>query len=304
MSKAKIVVVGSFNADLTTYVPHLPRPGESVIGGKFVTGPGGKGSNQAVAAARLGADVTFIGCVGQDTFAQTALDIWRKEGIHTDFVAQKADDATGVALIMVEESGENLISVAPGANLLLGPGDLDVAADAIARADVLIVQLEVRYETTAYALKLAKQKGIRTILNPAPAGHLSPEVLALADYITPNETELEALSGQVSVGVEESARKLLAHNQQTVVVTLGAQGAQWVRYDGSGLLPTFHVDVVDTTGAGDAFNGGLAVALAEGRALSDAIVFANAVAALCVTKPGTANSMPRRDEVETLLKHT
>ncbi len=299
---AKIVIVGSFNTDLTTYMERMPRPGETVNGRKFVTGPGGKGSNQAVAAARLGADVTFVGRVGQDVFAEIALSTWKKEGIHSDFVVQDPDHATGVAPIFVDDSGENMIVVALGANLAITRADVDAAADVIARADILMTQLEINYDLVDYALRTARIKGVRTILNPAPAGKVPAETLALADFMTPNETELEVLSGRPGVPPEEAARSILTTDAQTVVVTLGAQGAQYVRKDGARRIPGYKVDVVDTTGAGDAFNGGLAVALAEGRSLEDAIRFANATAALCVTKPGTAPSMPQRAEVERLLK--
>jgi len=298
---AKIVVVGSFNTDLTAYAERMPRPGETLSGKKFVTGPGGKGSNQAVAAARLGAEVTFIGRVGNDVFAEIAYNIWRAEGINTDYVIRDADHSTGVAPIWVDDKGENSIIVILGANLNMQKSDVDAAAKLIAEADVLITQLEINYDMVAYALQVARQHGVRTILNPAPAGKLPADVIALADYITPNETELEELSNHVSASVEEAARSLLSSPDQTVVVTRGADGAQWVRQQGSLLLPTFKVDVVDTTGAGDAFNGGLAVALAEGKSLDEAIRFANATAALCVTKPGTAPSMPQRADVEALL---
>jgi ribokinase len=298
---ARIVVVGSFNADLTAYMQRMPRPGETVHGHKFVIGPGGKGSNQAVAAARLGAQVTFVGRVGQDVFSEVALRMWEQEKISTRYVIRDAENSTGVAPIFVDDSGENSIVVVLGANLAVSTVDIDAAADVIAQADVVVTQLEINYDATAYALKVAKARGIRTILNPAPAGQVTPDVLALAGYITPNETELETLAGKPGAPVEDAARSLLTTAEQTVIVTLGAQGAQSVRKDGSIHVPTYKVDVVDTTGAGDAFNGGLAVALAEGRNLRDAIAFANATAALCVTRPGTAPSMPQRHEVDTLI---
>ncbi len=298
---ARIVVVGSFNTDLTAYMQRMPRPGETVHGHKFVIGPGGKGSNQAVAAARLGAEVAFVGRVGQDVFSEIALKMWEQEGINTHFVVRDAENSTGVAPIFVDDAGENSIVVVLGANLAVSAIDIDAAAAAVTQADAVITQLEINYEATGYALKVARDRGIRTILNPAPAGQVSRDVLALADYITPNETELEALLGSSSASVEQAARSLLTTGQQTVIVTLGAQGAQWVRRDGSAQVPGYKVEVVDTTGAGDAFNGGLAVALAEGKNLHDAIAFANATAALCVTRPGTAPSMPQRHEVETFL---
>jgi ribokinase len=298
----KIVVVGSFNTDLTAYTERLPRPGETILGQKFVTGPGGKGSNQAVAAARLGADVTFVGRLGDDVFAEIAMKIWREEGINTDFVARDPETATGVAPIWVDSAGENTIIVILGANLKVSTADLDAAEDVIAAADVLMVQLEINFDAVGHALKLAKKHGVRTILNPAPAAAIDQEIVALADFLTPNETELEILSGKSGSDIDAAARSLLTSEKQTAVVTLGAQGARWINQSGSGSIPTFTVEVVDTTGAGDAFNGGLAVALAEGRSLEEAIRFGNATAALSVTRLGTAPSMPKRAEVDDLLQ--
>jgi ribokinase len=223
---AKIVIIGSFNMDLTSYMERMPRPGETVNGRRFVTGPGGKGSNQAVAAARLGADVTFIGRVGHDAFGDQALRTWQQEGIRTDYVVRDADHATGVAPIFVDDSGENSIVVVLGANLTIHAADIDAAADIIANADIVLTQLEINYDMVAYALKVAKQQGVRTILNPAPAGHLASEVIAMADFMTPNETELEVLAGKTGVPVEEAARSLLTVPNQTVVVTMGSQGAR------------------------------------------------------------------------------
>jgi ribokinase len=284
--------------DLTTYMARLPRPGETVHGRRFVTGPGGKGSNQAVAAARLGAAVTFVGCVGQDSFGDTALKTWQQEGINVDYVRRDATHATGVAPIFVEDSGENAIVVALGANLALSPTDVDAARDAIAQADLLIVQLEIDIHTVKHALALAKSLGKRTLLNPAPAAQLDADILALADVLTPNETELETLFGSVPGDL----RTLVQHEGQTLIMTAGAQGAKWATRSDSGQVPTYPVAVVDTTGAGDAFNAGLAVALAEGRDLEAAIAFANATAAMAVTRPGTTASMPQRHEVEALLR--
>ena len=298
---AKIVVVGSFNTDLVSYLQRMPRPGETVHGDTFVTGAGGKGSNQAVAAARLGAEVTFIGRVGSDVFANLAYDIWDAEGVSRDYVIQDQDHATGVAPILVDSQGENMIVVVLGANLNIQPSDIDAAKDRIAAADVLLAQLEINLDMAAYALKTAKKLGIATILNPAPATPLSSDMMQLADYLTPNETELETLSGQDGQDVTARARSLLTRDGQTAVVTLGAQGAQIVSQNESVRMETFEVDVVDTTGAGDAFNAGLAVALAEGKDLRAAVRFANATAALSVTKPGTARSVPRRAEVDALI---
>ena len=298
---AKIVVVGSFNADLTSYMERMPRPGETVHGQRFVTGAGGKGSNQAVAAARLGADVTFIGRVGKDVFANLAYELWDAEGINSDFVCRDAEHATGVAPILVDSAGENMIVVVLGANKRVQGADIDAARERIAAADILIAQLEINTDMVQYALQLAKELGVTTILNPAPAAAIPDETIELADYLTPNETELETLCGSRSVAVESAARSLLTRADQTAVVTLGAKGAQIVTRDESRAVGAFEVDVVDTTGAGDAFNGGLAAALAEGKPLRDAVRFANATAALCVTQPGTARSNPYRAAVDALL---
>lgn len=298
---ARIVVVGSFNTDLVSYMQRMPRPGETVHGDSFMTGAGGKGSNQAVAAARLGADVTFIGRLGKDVFANLAYEIWDAEGINSDYVVQDPESATGVAPIFVDSAGENMIVVVLGANSRVQASDIEAARERIAEADVLVVQLEINSDMVTYALQVAKEVGITTILNPAPAAPIPRETIQLADYLTPNETELESLSGGPVSDVVASARSLMTREEQTVVVTLGAQGAQVVSRDQTELLPSFAVDVLDTTGAGDAFNGALAVGLAEGKSLMDAVRFANATAALCVTKAGAAGSAPRRADVDAML---
>ncbi len=298
---ARIVVVGSFNTDLVSYMQRMPRPGETVHGDTFMTGAGGKGSNQAVAAARLGAEVTFIGRLGKDVFANLAYEIWDAEGINSDYVVQDEETATGVAPIFVDSAGENMIVVVLGANSRVQSSDIDAARERIAAADVLVAQLEINTDMVTYALQVAKEVGITTILNPAPAAPIARETIQLADFLTPNETELESLSGGPVSDVEAAARALMTRDDQTVVVTMGAQGAQIVSRDQSDLQPTFNVDVVDTTGAGDAFNGALAVGLAEGKTLNDAVRFANATAALCVTKAGAAGSAPYRADVDAML---
>ena len=281
---AKIVVVGSFNADLVSYMERMPRPGETVHGDRFATGAGGKGSNQAVAAARMGAEVTFVGRVGNDVFAELAYEIWDAEGVNRQFVKRDKDVATGVAPILVDSSGENMIVVVLGANKRLQKSDIDAARGRIAEADMLVVQLEVNLDIVPYALKTAKEFGVATILNPAPAAAISAETIQLADYVTPNETELETLNGGPVADVVSAAHSLLTRADQTAVVTLGAQGARIVRPAETELIATFAVDAVDTTGAGDTFNAALAVGLSEGIALPEAVRFANAAAALCVTK--------------------
>ena len=309
---AKIVVVGSYNTDLVSYMQRMPRPGETVHGDRFMTGAGGKGSNQAVAAARLGADVTFIGRLGKDVFADLAYEIWQAEGVNSDFVAQDEGSATGVAPIFVDSAGENMIVVVLGANSRVQKRDIDAARARIAAADVLLAQLEINLDSVAYALQVAREEGVTTILNPAPAAPIPREMIQLADYLTPNETELESLSGGPVTDVVAAARSLMTRarqgarqhagqTRQTVVVTMGAQGAQIVTRERADLLPSFEVTALDSTGAGDAFNAALAVALAEGKALAQAVRFANATAALCVTKAGAAGSAPYRAEVDSLL---
>ena len=233
---AKIVVAGSFNADLTSYLARMPRPGETVHGDRFVTGAGGKGSNQAVAAARLGAEVTFIGRVGVDVFAELAYEIWDAEGVNRDFVSTDDEVATGVAPILVDSSGENMIVVVLGANLRVQAADIDAARARIAAADVLVTQLEINLDMVRYALEAAKQLGVATILNPAPAAAIPQSLIDLADYLTPNETELETLSGATG-NVAAAARALMTRGDQRAVVTLGAQGAQIVSGDESIIVP-------------------------------------------------------------------
>ncbi len=302
MTRPKIVVLGSFNADLVMYVDRLPAPGETISGRHFATGPGGKGSNQAVAAARLDGDVTFVGRVGIDSFANIGFELWQKEGVKSDYVSRDSTRATGIASIAVEESGENIIMVALGANLAVTHGDIDAAAAVIESADVLMVQLETNLDAVEYALRAAKKAGVITILNPAPAVPLPTNMLALADYLTPNQTELQTLTGNQGLSVPDAARSLLSSEKQTVVVTLGSQGAAWFRRAGQGSSSAYKVNVMDAVGAGDAFNAGLAVALAEGMELPEALAFAGAAAAVSVTRPGAAASMPYRNEVDELLE--
>lgn len=297
---ARIVVLGSFNADLVSYMARMPQSGETVMGDRFVTGPGGKGSNQAVAAARLDAPVTFVARVGQDSLAEIGLNLWRGEGIDTSHISRDPQAATGVATIFVDHDGHNVIVVILGANGELRPAHVDDAEAAIAGASVLLTQLESPLETVIYALKLAKKHGVRTILNPAPARPLDASVLQYVDILTPNEHELSLVTGEDETTA--ATNKVFASGVKTLIVTLGKQGAGWKDKFGAGsIVPAFTVEAVDTVGAGDAFNGALAVGLAEGKALESAIRFANAAAAVSVTRPGAAASMGRRAEVEALI---
>ncbi len=302
--RPRITVVGSYNTDLVVRTPRMPLKGETIIGGPFFTGPGGKGANQAVAAARLGADVTMVVKLGADSFGDQAEANLVKEGIRPDFILRTEETHTGAALIFVDGDGENMIVVAAGANELLTPADVDQACKAIVEADVLLVELEAPMETVERAIHLAREADVNVLLNPAPGQPLSGEMLRLVDILTPNETETQIITGlpvQTPQEAEAAARKLLAQGVGRVVVTLGAKGALIVTPTETWRAPGQQVGVVDTTGAGDAFNGALAVALAEGQELVEAVTFANAAAALQVTRLGTAPAMPYRDEVEALL---
>ena len=283
----KIVVLGSFNMDLVTYVERIPNIGETVTDGTLHTLHGGKGSNQAVATARLGAEVSFIGCVGDDQFAQEAYDLWAKEGINTQHVRQVANIATGTASILVDAKGENIIAVAPGANREPQTSDILEAEAEIVQADILMAQLEVPLEIVEFAFEIAKKHGTKTLLNPAPVRDGLENLLNSADIITPNEGEAQAL-GELP-------------EDKIIVTTLGSKGARWQKNNETGVVSAFKVEAIDTVGGGDAFNAGLAVALAEGKSLADAVQFANAVAGLAVIKRGATAGMPQREDVDAFL---
>jgi ribokinase len=301
MDHPRICVVGSTNVDLTFRAARLPRPGETLAGHGFHLGFGGKGANQAVMAARLGASVAMVGKVGRDVFGDGALSNFREHGIDTTYVGVDAAQPTGVAAIVVDDEARNCILVVPGANLALTPAEVNAAAPAIHSSGVLLCQLEVPVDTTHEALRIARQQGVRTILNPAPAVALSDELLALADVCVPNETELELLTGRPAVTiaqVESAAHQLLGRGPGAVIVTLGDRGALLVEGAAPEHIPAVPVQAVDPTGAGDALIGSLAVFLAEGLPLRQALRRANAVAALSVTRAGTQVSFPGRAEVE------
>jgi len=300
-----IVILGVFVADTAYRAARQPRMGETILGDSFALGPGGKGSNQSVAAARAGGDVTFITRLGQDTFAEMALSTWARAGVKTA-VTQDAGSYTGAAYIFVDSAtGDNAIIVAPGAAASISESDIDAQAALIGRAGVFVTQLEQPLPAALRALQIAREGGVTTILNPAPAAPLPTGMLALCDYVTPNESEAEALTGLPVTTVAEAeaaARALRAMGAGAAVITLGAQGALF--HDGT---QTVHVPavnagpVVETTGAGDAFNGGFAVALAEGADPVAAVRFGCATAGISVTRPGTAPSMPARAEIDALL---
>ncbi len=301
--RARVAVVGSANTDMAARVARLPGPGETVLGGEFAMLPGGKGANQAVAAARLGAVVTFIACVGADALGDGLVLGLEAEGIDTRYVVRDPDAPTGVALITVDEAtGENVIVVASGANAKLSVGLVEMAADAIRDADVVVCQLESPLKTVTAALKLAREAGKTTILNPAPAQPLTNELLSLVSVLTPNETEAALLAKSASVTPAQWANALRERGAASVVVTLGAKGALVVTEAEETLVQPFAPEkTVDTTAAGDCFTGALAVALGEGRSLRSAAMFANAAASLSVEKAGAQPSLPSRFEVERRL---
>jgi ribokinase len=301
-----IVVVGSTNIDLTFSSTRLPTPGETLTGHSFQLAHGGKGANQAVMAARLGARVSMVSCVGADVFGGDAIHNYRTHQVETTFVKKHDVIATGVAAIVVDDEARNCILVVPGANAALTPRAVREALPAIRQARVVICQLEVPVETTLEAFRLAKAERVQTILNPAPAVPLPDDLLRHADLCVPNETELELLTGH-SVAtleeVEQAARILAQRGPPTVIATLGARGVFVVEPGGATHIPALHVEAVDPTGAGDAFIGGLAVFLAEGCALLESARRANAAAALSVTRLGAQTAFPTRAEVEMLLNH-
>ena len=304
MPKKSIVVVGSSNTDMVVNVARIPKPGETILGGSFHTAPGGKGANQAVAAQRAGGAVTFVASVGQDAFGQQAVTGFVKEGINVDHISRHKTEPSGVALIFVAADGENSIAVASGANARLTQTQVEKAAGAIARASVLVMQLETPLPTIEYAARAAAGKKVAVILNPAPARPLPDALLRRVTILTPNETEAEILTG-IKVTDNASAAKaagvLLAKGVCIVIITLGSRGALVAMTGLTQHIPGFKVKPVDTTAAGDCFNGALAVAFAEEQPLLDAVRFANAAAALSVTKQGAQPSAPKRRDIEKLL---
>ncbi len=296
----KVVVVGSANVDFTVAVDHLPAAGETVLGKDFYQSLGGKGANQAVAALRAGAEVTFLAKLGADAHGQQLELHLSFLGLPRDSLLRDPNHPTGVALIMVDQAGLNMIAVAPGSNQSLSVEEVKRSSSLIAQARVLLAQLEVPLPAVLEALRIAKKQGVLTILNPAPAQPLSPDILKLVDVLTPNEGEAQALTGQADVAA--AARTLVGQGVTSVVVTLGEQGALLVNTEGSRLFPPFQVNTVDTTAAGDAFCGALACALAEGRSMEDAIVFANAAGALTTTKRGAQDTLPIRSDIEQLCR--
>jgi ribokinase len=301
----RVCVIGSANLDFTVALPRLPRTGETVSAGTLLVDRGGKGANQAVAARRLGAEVRMIGCVGDDDSGGEIRRALREQGIGVDGIATSSDAATGTALIFVDREGRNQIGVAPGANHRLTVEMARAGQDAIAWAEVLVSQLEVPVPVVRWALETARRHGVPTVLNPAPVQELSDELLSLVTYLTPNAGEVAALTGIEVRDLEsgrQAAARLCERGAGTVIITLGEQGA--LVCDGASAVhfEAFPVEVVDTTGAGDAFNGALAVGLAAGGSLEQVIPLASAAAALTCTRRGAQDALPDRADVERFLQ--
>jgi len=304
---SKVVVVGSYVVDLMCRTPHLPKPGETVLGGPFKMGPGGKGGNQATAAVRCGSDVTFVTKLGDDLFGREALKHFSAENINTKFIKVDSNLATGAALIAVDDQSENSIVVSLGACGKITEEEVLAVEEKVIEADIVLIQLETSIEAVVTTVRLARKHQVPVILNPAPYQEFPREILHDVAYITPNETEAFELSG-VEVIDESSAlaaaQKIFKMGVGAVIITLGSKGAfLFTGGDTGELVSGFKVEAIDTTGAGDAFNGGFAHALSTGSSVRKAMIFANAVAALSVTKVGTAPSMPYKHKVNDFITH-
>ena len=302
----KITVIGSSNTDMIIQVPRLPVPGETLLGGSFSTALGGKGANQAVAAARAGGEVTYIGRVGNDVFGEQALNGLKEDGINIDYAVKDPLVPTGVAQIVVDEEGKNIIVVAPGANQNLCEQDITNAGKAILASELLLLQLETPIQTVRFAAKFAFENHIRVMLNPAPAIPLDDELLSYISILTPNKLEAESLTG-ISItderSVELAGRILLEHGLARVIITLGSKGSMVIDNGGAEHVPAFRIKSVDTTAASDVFNGAMAVALAEGKNFYESVRFGNAAAAISTTRLGAQPSIPRREEIMEMLRN-
>ena len=300
MNAKKIVVVGSTNMDMVVKTSHIPTPGETVLGGSFFMNPGGKGANQAVAVARLGGNVLFVSKIGNDVFGKQAAQLFKAEGIDTSCIFFDEKLPSGIALITVDAAGENSIVVAPGANANLLPADVEGALKGISTGGIILLQLEIPLATVQYVSAYAAEKGIRVILNPAPAAILPAQFLSYVDVITPNSTEASMIAG-INVLDIETAKQAAARIRElgvgNVVITMGSAGALVLEGGVFTHIPARKVQPVDTTAAGDVFNGALAVALSEDKTLSDAVRFACEAAAVSVTRLGAQSSIPYRNEL-------
>ncbi len=299
-----ILVVGSSNTDMAVKLDRLPKPGETILGGEFACAAGGKGANQAVSAARAGGAVTFIARIGRDALGDKAVAGFAADGINVEHIIRDRTAPSGVALIFIGRAGENSIAVAPGSNGKLVPADLRKARAAFCHDGVLLLQLEIPMKAVEAAAELAVQAGRRVILNPAPAQSLPASLLRRISVLTPNESETELLTGVTltdEAAMARAAAELLSRGVQNVVITLGARGVCVAGKDGCQVIPGYKVDAIDTTAAGDVFNGALAAALTEGKSLFEAARFANAAAAVSVTRMGAQTSAPTRKEIERML---
>lgn len=297
----KILVIGSSNTDLVIKTAKFPIPGETVIGGVFNTFAGGKGANQAVAARRLGAEVIFVACLGEDDFGRKAVQDYKKEGIDTQYISLDKDHPTGVASIIINNEGENSIVVAPGANDQLSKEFIERISPLMETVDIVLIQLEVPIETVDFAIRKAHELKKKVILNPAPAAKFNSDLYSCIDVITPNESETELLLGKKVSDFESAsiaAQIFLDKGVKEVIITLGEGGAFFKNKKEEFLIPAFKTNVVDTTAAGDTFNGALAVAILEGKDSRDSILFSNKAAAISVSRLGAQSSIPLRDEVD------
>ena len=300
----KVLIIGSSNTDMVVKTEQFPKPGETVLGGTFLMNPGGKGANQAVAAARLGADVRFVAKTGNDIFGKQARDGFLKEGIDTRFMTESDDLASGIALITVNTQGQNEIVVASGANMDLHPAD--IPDDAFEGIEIALFQLEIPAETVRWALAKCAERQVRAIVNPAPAMHLGAEFLRGLYLITPNETETELITGiavESEVAPKKAARYLSGQGVQNVIITLGSKGIYLASESFTGIISAPVVEAVDSTAAGDVFNGALLKALADGATLEEASRFACRAAAISVTRMGAQSSAPYQHELDSFQEH-
>jgi len=303
--RPKIVVIGSLHTDFTIKVKTIPRIGESILGESFKRSPGGKGANQAVAAARLGADVTLIGRVGADLFGKELIKNLMENGIDTKYIIEDSETYTGLALIMVDEKGGNILAVASGADMKIRKEDIDKVEEVIKSSDILLIQLEIPLHIVEYAINMAFNDGIKVLLNPAPAQKLSKDLLKKVYVLTPNEKEAEILSNVEIKDLRSSqmsAKKLLESGVENVVLTLGRNGSIIATKEETVHINGLSVNVIDTTGAGDAFCGALAVALSSRKELKDAVIYANYVGALATTKIGAQEALPTKEELENFIR--
>ena len=303
--RPKIVVIGSLHTDFTVKVKAIPRIGESILGESFKRSPGGKGANQAVAAARLGADVTLIGRVGFDFFGKELIKNLMENGIDTKYIIEDSETYTGLALIMVDKNGDNILAVASGADLRIREEDIDKVEEVIRSSDILLIQLEIPLHIVEYAINMAFNEGVKVLLNPAPAKQLSKDLLKKVYVLIPNEKEAELLSNVKIKDLHSSqmsAKKLLESGIENVVLTLGKNGSIIGTEEETIHITGLNVNAIDTTGAGDAFCGALAVALSSGKKLKDAVIYANYVGALATTKIGAQEALPTKEELEDFIK--